>query len=171
MIDFARKVNIYVEESSSSLVEPCGVGVEFLHNHWNKERKPFENLALKNWNKKRTSIFKIRIWGEIEGYFCTRYNILNCQDAYFYVILSSRFDQSLGYMLLRGVIWPRLSCFFYTKYRRSHARSIVFKRDRLVRNLDKNIGARMHAGSFLKGACRLVRNLDKNLPIFKIASL
>lgn len=101
------------------------------------------------------------------GYFCTRYNILNYQDAYFYVILSSRFDQSLGYMLLRGVIWPRLSCFFYTKYRRSHARSIVFKRDRLVRNLDKNIGARMHAGSFLKGACRLVRNLDINLPIFK----
>lgn len=128
MIDFARKVNIYVEESSSSLVEPCGVGVEFLHNHWNKERKPFENLALKNWNKKRTSIFKIRIWGEIEGYFCTRYNILNCQDAYFYVILSSRFDQSLGYMLFRGVIWPRLSCFF-----------------------TQNIGARMHVASFLKG--------------------
>lgn len=172
MIDFARKVNIYVEESSSSLVEPCGVGVEFLHNHWNKERKPFENLALKNWNKKRTSIFKIRIWGEIEGYFCTRYNILNCQDAYFYVILSSRFDQGFWPYVAHGSdMTPALLFFFYTKYRRSHARSIVFKRDRLVRNLDKNIGARMHAGSFLKGACRLVRNLDKNLPIFKIASL
>lgn len=105
------------------------------------------------------------------GYFCTRYNILNCQDAYFYVILSSRFDQSLGYMLLRGVIWPRLSCFFYTKYRRSHARSIVFKRDRLVRNLDKNIGARMHAGSFLKGAdsSEILTKIcqSSKLPVFK----
>lgn len=52
-----------------------------------------------------------------------------------------------GYMLLRGVMWPRLSCFFYTKYRRLHARSIVFERGRLV------------------------QNLDQNLPIFKIASL
>lgn len=129
MIDFARKVNIYVEESSSSLVEPCGVGVEFLHNHWNKERKPFENLALKNWNKKRTSIFNIKIWGEIERYFCTRYNILNCQDAYFYVILSSRFDQGF---------WP------YVAHGSDMTPALLF--------FTQNIGARMHVASFLKGA-------------------
>lgn len=61
--------------------------------------------------------------------------------------------------------------FFCTKYRRSHARSIVFKRDRLVRNLDKNIGARMHAGSFLKGAdsSEILTKIcqSSKLPVFK----
>lgn len=75
--------------------------------------------------------------------------------------------ESWLYVAQGSDIWPRLSCFFYTKYRRSHARSIVFKRDRLVRNLDKNIGARMHAGSFADSSEILTKICQSSkLPVF-----